>query len=555
MKLNEFVPRTLLDSAKHLAFFLAPNEEIFYGGIAGCGKSEALLCRALKYVHIGDYRCLILRKQQKAAKRAGGLYQRMKEWLSPWVRAGIVIHHTETMSFTFPSGAIVEFSYVGGGYVDANQGLEYTTVIIDEVTQIPKHTYDFWWTRLRALHGQKQLPIQLLSAGNPGGIGNKWVVRHWEITQGELVEPPDRPGEPGRYRWYGKAKDKLFLEAEWTDNPALDIERYKKTLDRLDPTRRKQIKYGDWSAEEDCRYKLSYFSNRWVRTNTGEDFVYTILDQSKSPEQNDKRAPAKCVVLPADIDYVFTTVDVACSQRDGVNKTTFYESTTREIEPSYSVASTWAAAGPYILLLEVRRIQAEAPEVVAMLREVSAAYPRSTFHLEENGMGKAIMQFFADQGFPVLGFRTGADKLSNSMDAQQLASEKRIILPLEQPWLTDFLDEVTGWYGHRDQTDDQVDTLSNAAKIYGASPLSINPRQLSSEAPQSAREGLSPSPLSTDYGLPPSIPRGGESVETVGWIPNSPSFSGFSDDFSFRSTATGLPLLSHSPATRIIRGV
>jgi predicted phage terminase large subunit-like protein len=479
----------------------------------------------------------------------------MAEHLSPWIKAGIVIHRSETMSFSFPSGAIIEFSYIGGGYIDANQGLQYTTVIIDEITQNPKHVYDFWWTRLRSLKGQKHLPIQLLSAGNPGGIGNKWVVRHWGITQGEMLEAPVRPGDPGRYRWYGTAKDKLFLESELADNPALDVDRYNRTLDRLDPIRRKQIKFGDWSAEEDSRYKLSYFVYRWNRVHFSDnEHAYVVLDQTNEPKQDNPLAPGKYRIVPTDIDYVFTTVDVACSLRDGVNKTTFYESPTREIEPSYSVASTWAAAGPFLLLLDVVRIQAEAPQVVEMLRGVATRYPRSSFYMEENGVGKPTMQFFAEMGFPVIGIKTTADKLTNSMGAQHLCAERRIILPLNAPWLNDFVDEVTGWYGHRDQTDDQIDTLSNAAKVYGESPLSVNPRQLASltNGESGLPSNIRPSGVHT---LNP-IENGFESPYTrVGWIPSGPTYEGFPDDYSFRSISTGLPVLSDSPARRIIHGV
>lgn len=553
VKLNEFVPRTLLDSPKHLAFFMALAEEVLYAGVAGSGKSEALLCRALKYVEHGDYRCLILRKQQKAMKKSSGLYQRMLEHLGPWIRAGIVVHKSELMSLYFPSGAIIEFSYLGGGFVDANQGLEYTTVMIDEITQNAKTTYDFWWTRLRRLKDQKHLPIQLLCAGNPGGIGNKWVVRHWGIKRGELIEEAKRPGDPGRYQWYGTEKSRLFLESELADNPALDIDKYEKDLDRLDPIRRKQIKFGDWSAEEDSRYKTGYFVKRWVRTSTLEGPVYTILDQSNSLEQNDLDAPPLVSIYPTDVDYVFTTVDVACSIRTGVNKTIYYESTTREIGPSYSVASTWAAAGPYLLLIEVNRIQAEAPQVVEMLRGVAHRFPRSSFHMEENGVGKPTMQFFEQMGFPVLPIKTTMDKVANSLDAQQLASELRVILPVSQPWLPDFIDELTSWFGHPDQTDDQVDTLSNAAKIYGASPLSINPRQLSSEATHLHRG---------DYrrprrpiGSPYVLEEKNEINPHPGLVPLPPTSDGFADDYSFRSLGNGRPVLSQSKLARIIRTI
>ena len=40
------------------------EDEALYGGAAGGGKSDALLCEALRQVHIAHYRGLILRKTE-----------------------------------------------------------------------------------------------------------------------------------------------------------------------------------------------------------------------------------------------------------------------------------------------------------------------------------------------------------------------------------------------------------------------------------------------------------------------------------------------------------
>ena len=47
---------------KQRAFMERPEYEALYGGAAGGGKSDALLCEALRQVHIPHYRGLILRK-------------------------------------------------------------------------------------------------------------------------------------------------------------------------------------------------------------------------------------------------------------------------------------------------------------------------------------------------------------------------------------------------------------------------------------------------------------------------------------------------------------
>lgn len=475
---NEFIPEGIYESPKQLLVYSLPSEEILYGGIAGAGKSEVLIARALKFVHIPHYRCLILRKIAKSLKKAGGLHGRMLKHLRPWITAGIVRHDVAAEAFYFPSGAVIEFSYLGAGYVDASQGLEYTTVIIDELTQITKATYEFWWSRLRRLKDQTDLPVQLLSACNPGGVGNKWVVRHWKIRRGKKIEPLYK-GQDTKYcyAWKGHHSNRVFIESSLQDNPRLDIPKYIKTLDRLSDIKKRQLLYGDWSAEDETRYRDSDFRVRWTRREDNlKGFSLKLINDPLEPEVTSDQG----TIQSRDIDYVFTTVDVACSKKTGVAGVSFYESSTRDIEPSWTVAATWAACGPWLLLLEVKRLQAEAPAITTMLKEVAARFPRTTFHMEENGVGKPILQNFRTQGLPAIGIKTVADKLTNSLEAQQLVSELRVVLPHRAIWLEDWLEETTSWMGHPDQTDDQVDTLSNAAKIYGASPLSLNPKKLAS---------------------------------------------------------------------------
>lgn len=465
---NEFVPEGIFDSPKHILAYNMAALEVLYGGIAGTGKSELLIARALKYVHIRGYNCLILRKTISTAERDSGIYGRLRKHLDPWIKLGIVRHNARTHSFTFPSGAVIEISYLATGFMDANQGLQYTTVIIDELTQIPRSSYTFWFSRMRRLQDQTNLPVQLFCACNPGGIGNRWVLKRWNLRRAEQTGTTEE-GLPV-YRWTGHHPDRVFLEAELSDNPKLDLKAYERSLSELDPVRRRQLKYGDWAAEDETRYKESDFCVRWVRDPTlGSGFKLLKLQDPLQPYNPEHIADGG--TIPENfVERIFTTVDVAVSKRTGVGKTSFYVSSTREIEPSWSVAATWAACGPWLILLEVSRIQDESPQVVKMLKGVAQRWKRTSFFMEENGVGKAVIPFLREQGVPVTPIWTTSDKLTNSIGAQQLVSENRVVFPHRAAWLEDMLDEITSWIGHPDQTDDQVDTLSNAAKIYGVEP-------------------------------------------------------------------------------------
>lgn len=230
--------------------------EVFYGGAAGGGKSDALLMAALKYVHIPGYAALLLRRTYVDLARPGALMDRSLSWLN-----GKAHWSAQEKRWTFPSGATLTF-----GYLEAEndklqyQSSEFQFIGFDELTHFTETQYTYLFSRLRRLK-DATLPLRMRSASNPGGTGGMWVKSRFipdSFTPADAVEEKV---------WVKKDYDqengdeirRFFVPARLDDNPHLDAEGYERSLRELDPITRAQLRKGDWqiTAQGDILYMWS----------------------------------------------------------------------------------------------------------------------------------------------------------------------------------------------------------------------------------------------------------------------------------------------------------
>ena len=114
------------------------EDEGFYGGAAGGGKSDMLIIEALRQVDKPWYRGLILRK---IIKELTQLAERARMYYSaayPGVR-----YNATSRVFTFPSGATITFD--GLQYTkdkEKYQGQQFEFIGFDELTQFKQAEYD-----------------------------------------------------------------------------------------------------------------------------------------------------------------------------------------------------------------------------------------------------------------------------------------------------------------------------------------------------------------------------------------------------------------------------
>lgn len=202
--------------------------EVFYGGAAGGGKSDALLMGALQYVDEPGYAALILRRNFKQLNMPGALMNRSHLWLD----GTDAVWREGTKTWTFPSNATITFGHFGTTEEARTQyeSAEFQYIAIDEVTGFAEEDYRFMFSRLRRLKGSR-VPIRMRSASNPTGRGREWVKRRF-------VDATTR------------RTTSVFVPAFLWDNPYLDADEYIESLRELHPVMWKRLLRGDWDAAD-----------------------------------------------------------------------------------------------------------------------------------------------------------------------------------------------------------------------------------------------------------------------------------------------------------------
>lgn len=217
--------------------------ECLFGGATGGAKTVALLMAALKYVHVPNYSALLLRRNFPDLKQEGGLINLAHEWLqdtdAKW--------NENDKTYTFPTGATVRFGHMNSEMDKFQyQGGEYHFVGFDEVTQFSETQYKYLFSRMRKRATLGSLPLRMMGATNPGGIGGQWVY--------ERFIPEDfKPAEARDLQvWYKEQPDghiSAFIPSMLDDNPSLDRESYLQSLMQLDEITRQQYLNGDWQIQ------------------------------------------------------------------------------------------------------------------------------------------------------------------------------------------------------------------------------------------------------------------------------------------------------------------
>lgn len=211
--------------------------EILFGGSRGGGKTDAGLAWLTRWIHIRQYRALVIRRNS--------------DDLRDWVDRATVFYGTcggrvvgNPPEIRFPSGAKIRTGHLKDDNAYTKyQGHEYQKMLIEELTQIDS---ELNYLKLIASCRSTVLSLrpQIFCTTNPGGVGHQWVKDRFNII--------GTPTEPIMSQDENTKRKRIFIPARIDDNPTLmEIDpEYVKFLEGLPENLMKAWRLGSWDLWE-----------------------------------------------------------------------------------------------------------------------------------------------------------------------------------------------------------------------------------------------------------------------------------------------------------------
>lgn len=150
-----------------------------------------------------------------------------------------------------------------------------------------------------------------------------------------------------------------------------------------------------------------------------------------------------------------------------------------EEEHDYCVLQCWGRStiGQAVLIDQIRD-KWEAPELLVharafWIKHINAKLaPLRGMMVEDKVSGTGLIQTLRREGVPVLAVQRSRDKISRAHDAAPFIESGNVLLPIDAPWLSDFLTEASTFPGgaHDDQMDPMFDAIQNVQMVKAVAP-------------------------------------------------------------------------------------
>lgn len=416
-KLTKYIP---YDPTPKQRAFLLMNEvkEVLYGGAAGGGKSIAQLMGALQYVDIPGYSAILFRRTYADLSLPGALIDVSKQWLMPFVEAKEVKWSEKEKQYTFPSGATLNFGYLeNDNDCYRYQGAEFQYIGIDECTHVSPSNYRYMFSRLRKPKSL-QVPLRFRATCNPGGMYGEYYYQRFFVE--------------------GKDNGRIFIGAGLKDNPYLDADAYRESLNELDPVEREQLLNGNWEIKQNG----DLLDRHW----------FQIVPHHEVPQA-------------ATHVRFWDLAGTDPSKRKGKNKR----------EPDWSVGFKLANYQGLYWIEDIIRVQKkphELEEVVRQAAELDGYSCAVRMEQEPGSSGIITIDHFARNvlnGFDFAGVSSTGSKVERARPASAAAQAGRVFISDRCRNLLAFLDEADLFpYGSHDDT---IDGFSGAFNYFRSATL------------------------------------------------------------------------------------
>lgn len=251
-----------------------PVHDIFFGGSRGGGKTSGVIGKWLS--HASQY-----------GSHASGIFFRrsfpeleevQKQMTDLLPKLG-AIYKAQSRTWVMTNGATIKLRFLDND-ADANkyQGFSVTLVIFDELGNWPSpEPIDKIRATLRSPYG---VPCQMISTGNPGGVGANWIKKRYIDPA-----PPMTPFFDEMTRSH-----RVFIPSSLKDNRKL-IESDPGYVDRLRASGPlwlvKAWLEGDWNTmPEGAMLKAEWFQRYHATPANFEQIVLSLDSSSKAKEIN-----------------------------------------------------------------------------------------------------------------------------------------------------------------------------------------------------------------------------------------------------------------------------
>lgn len=236
-------------------------DELFFGGAAGGGKSEAILHFCLsRRMKNPNSRGIIFRRKFPDLERT--LIPRSHEF---FLKVGAKYNGSKHF-WKFKNGSVQEFGFCENENDVYNyQSAEYQDMCFDEASHFTYFQFSYLTSRCRsAIPGVKPL---IRMASNPGNVGHGWLKKRF-------IDPA-KSGS----KWFLESEKKTlsFIPARLEDNPYLrkNDPTYEDRLKILGDKKFRALRFGDWEVFE------GQFFSEWCKDH--------ILTYNRVPDSHSRK--------------------------------------------------------------------------------------------------------------------------------------------------------------------------------------------------------------------------------------------------------------------------